>query len=142
MLLLDKVEKMGRIGASDKVEGPNLQRTGEPVDNIDCLLAADGLFQQFPGVIDASGCYEVLSHHEVLKFLKDGVLKIGFDCFQPRDLEGQGFYFIFSQMLENFGRNLGTERHEKNRGFLPAGKRLDVLGFFRAGRRRGFIFRR
>ena len=55
MFLLDKVEKMRRIGTADEVEGPHLQRARKAIDDIDRLLASQGFFQEFARIIYSAG---------------------------------------------------------------------------------------
>jgi hypothetical protein len=121
MLLLNEVEEVSRIRASDKIEWPDLEARSKPVYDVDGLLAAKRLFQELTGKIDTAGGNELVRHHEFLELLQDGIFGFRVYCFKPGNLEGKGFNFIFPQIFEYFRGYFRTYGNKENSGLLPAG---------------------
>ena len=68
---------MRRVGAADKVEWAHLQAARQAVDDVDCFLAAERLFQQLARVVDTTSSDKVLSAHQVLELFQNLVFKLG-----------------------------------------------------------------
>ncbi len=122
VFLLNEVKQMGRIGAADEVKGPDLQRGGQPVDDVHRLLRAQRFFQQLPGVIDTAGGDEILGHHQFLEFHEYRIAVRRFYIFKTGNLKGKLFNLVFPQVLEDFRGNLRPQRDEEDGRLLPAGQ--------------------
>ena len=100
---------MGRVGATNEVEGTNLQGAGEAIDDVDGLLASQGLLQQLTGIVNTTSGDEVLGGHQILEFLQNRILQLGINIVQAGNLKGQCLDLILTQMLEDVGGNLGSQ---------------------------------
>ncbi len=116
--LPNEVQQLLRVGALDEVERRHLQRALQAVDNLDGLLLAQGFFQHFARIVDATRADVLFRHGELIRLLHDSVAFRRADFFQVGDLKRHLLDVLLFQLLEDIRADLGSQGDEEDRGFL------------------------
>ena len=101
MLILNKVQYLGRLGLADEFKRTHLQRCGQFGNDILRLLITESLFQQFLRIADTALSDILLCQTHLVEFLYNGVLDFGGNTPGVGNLQRQLLNLILFQMLEN-----------------------------------------
>ena len=118
---LDEVENLRGVGLADELEGEGRERFGQALEDFLGLVGAQGLGQDCPGVLHTTRGDVLVRLDHVIELFEQVLGQVGLDLAQVGDFQGKLLdVFRAADVLEDVGRDVGSQRDEQRRGFLPA----------------------
>ena len=116
MLFGEQTGSLGCLDVAHEVERDDLLSLMDPVEQFAGLVRAEGLGEQFDGVVLAAGQYAGMGEETRIGLFEDRVASAGVDRRHPHQFEGNAIERLRRQAGQQLRRGLGAERDQQGRG--------------------------